>query len=42
MDKAPPRRLKRFQWRAHRLVWNLSGGRLLNRVGELPILEVGE
>jgi deazaflavin-dependent oxidoreductase (nitroreductase family) len=30
----------RLQWRAHRLVWDLSGGRLTNRVGGLPILEL--
>ncbi|HUF14973.1 MAG TPA: nitroreductase family deazaflavin-dependent oxidoreductase [Acidimicrobiia bacterium] len=40
MDKTPPRWLMRLQWRAHRLVWDLSGGRLTNRVGGLPIHEL--
>lgn len=30
----------RLQWRAHRLVWNLSGGRLGRRVLGMPVLEL--
>lgn len=34
------RRKMRFQWRLHKLLWNLSGGRLGRRVGGLPVLEL--
>lgn len=30
----------RFQWRAHKLVWNLSGGRLGARAVGMPVLEL--
>ncbi len=30
----------RFQWRAHRLSWNLSGGRLGRKVVGMPVLEL--
>ena len=30
----------RLQWRAHRLIWNLSGGRLGRRVAGMPVLEL--
>ena len=30
----------RFQWRIHKLVWNLSGGRLGRRVAGSPVLEL--
>lgn len=30
----------RFQWRAHRLVWNLSGGRLGRQAIGMPVLEL--
>jgi deazaflavin-dependent oxidoreductase (nitroreductase family) len=30
----------RFQWKAHKLVWNLSGGRLGRRAIGMPVLEV--
>lgn len=30
----------RLQWRAHRLIWDLSGGRLGRRIGEMPVLEL--
>ena len=30
----------RFQWRVHRLIWNLTGGRLGRRVIGMPVLEL--
>ena len=30
----------RFQWRAHRVIWDLSGGRLGRRVAGMPVLEL--
>ena len=30
----------RFQWKAHRVVWNLTGGRLGRRAVGMPILEL--
>ncbi len=30
----------RFQWRTHKLLWNLSGGRLGRRVAGMPVLEL--
>ena len=30
----------RFQWRVHKLIWNLSGGRLGRRATGLPVLEL--
>lgn len=30
----------RFQWMAHRLIWDLSGGRLGRRVIGMPVLEL--
>ena len=30
----------RFQWRMHKLIWNLSGGRLGRKVIGLPVLEL--
>lgn len=30
----------RFQWRLHRLAWDLSGGRLGRRVNGMPVLEL--
>jgi deazaflavin-dependent oxidoreductase (nitroreductase family) len=30
----------RAQWRAHRLLWKLSGGRLGRRVAGMPVLEL--
>jgi deazaflavin-dependent oxidoreductase (nitroreductase family) len=30
----------RFQWAAHKLVWNLSGGRLMRKVGGMPVVEL--
>ncbi|MBT8202794.1 MAG: nitroreductase family deazaflavin-dependent oxidoreductase [Acidimicrobiia bacterium] len=30
----------RLQWRMHKLVWNLSGGRLGRRIGEMPVVEL--
>lgn len=30
----------RFQWKMHKLMWNLSGGRLGRKVGGLPVLEL--
>ena len=30
----------RLQWKAHKLVWRLSGGRLGRTVGRMPVLEL--
>jgi deazaflavin-dependent oxidoreductase (nitroreductase family) len=30
----------RFQWRAHKVLWNASGGRLGRQIGGLPNLEL--
>lgn len=30
----------RFQWKMHKLVWNLSGGRLGRKVVGMPVLEL--
>lgn len=34
------RRFIRLQWRAHKLIWNRSGGRLGRRVRGMPVLEL--
>lgn len=34
------RTIMRIQWRAHKLLWNASGGRLGREIGGLPILEL--
>jgi deazaflavin-dependent oxidoreductase (nitroreductase family) len=34
------RSVMRFQWRMHKVLWNLSGGRLGRRVAGLPVLEL--
>ncbi|MDJ0923745.1 MAG: nitroreductase/quinone reductase family protein [Acidimicrobiia bacterium] len=34
------RRKLRFQWKAHRLIWNLSGGRLGRKLLGMPVLEL--
>ena len=34
------RTFMRFQWRAHKVLWNASGGRLGRKVGGLPTLEL--
>ncbi len=34
------RTMMRFQWRAHKLIWNLSGGLLGRRVVGMPVLEL--
>ena len=34
------RTFMRFQWQAHRLLWNLSGGRLGRKVAGMPVLEL--
>ncbi len=39
-SSSPSRSTLRFQWRAHKLVWRLSGGRLGRKVGGLPVLEL--
>jgi F420H(2)-dependent quinone reductase len=36
----PTRSAMRFQWRSHKLIWKLSGGRLGNRVVGMPVLEL--
>lgn len=40
MSTPPPRWWMRFQWRAHRLIWDLSGGRLGRRAIGMPVLEL--
>lgn len=30
----------RFQWRSHKLLWNLSGGRLGRRIAGMPVVEL--
>lgn len=40
MDKPPARWFMRLQWRAHRLVWDLSGGRLGRKAIGMPVLEL--
>lgn len=40
MDRPPPRLWMRLQWRAHKLVWNLTGGRLGRRAVGMPVLEL--
>ena len=40
MSTPPARWWMRFQWRAHRLIWDLSGGRLGRRVLGMPVLEL--
>ncbi len=40
MLERPSRRFMRFQWKLHRLAWNLSGGRLGRRVLGMPVLEL--
>ncbi len=39
MDDGNRKRM-RFQWKAHKLAWNLSGGRLGRRVMGMPVLEL--
>ena len=34
------RRRYRFLWRAHKAVWRASGGRLMNRMAGMPVLEL--
>jgi len=34
------RTFMRFQWKSHKLLWNLSGGRLGRRAAGLPVLEL--
>jgi deazaflavin-dependent oxidoreductase (nitroreductase family) len=34
------RKKMRFVWKAHKLLWNLSGGRLGRRMGGIPVLEL--
>lgn len=36
----PPRGFMRAQWRIHKLMWNVSGGRFGRRVGGMPVLEL--
>ncbi|MGA9594674.1 MAG: nitroreductase/quinone reductase family protein [Acidimicrobiia bacterium] len=40
MSSTSSRRFLRMQWRLHKLVWNLSGGRLGRRVSGMPVLEL--
>lgn len=40
MPEQPSRRFMRFQWKLHRLAWDLSGGRLGRRVLGMPVLEL--
>ena len=34
------RKKMRFVWRAHKLIWNLSGGRLGRKMDGIPVLEL--
>ncbi len=34
------RKKMRFMWRAHKLAWNLSGGRFGRKMGGIPVLEL--
>ena len=34
------RKKMRLVWRAHKLIWNLSGGRLGRKMGGIPVLEL--
>ena len=34
------RKKMRFVWEAHKLLWNLSGGRLGRKMGGIPVLEL--
>ena len=34
------RTLMRLQWKVHRLIWNLSGGRLGRKVTGMPVVEL--
>ncbi len=34
------RKKMRFMWKAHKLAWNLSGGRLGRTMGGVPVLEL--
>lgn len=40
MDRPPARWFMRLQWGTHRLVWNLSRGRLGGRAIGMPVLEL--
>lgn len=40
MESPPPRARMRFQWKVHKFVWNLSGGRLGTRAVGMPVLEL--
>jgi deazaflavin-dependent oxidoreductase (nitroreductase family) len=40
MDKPPPRWFMRLQWRVHRLVWAVSGGRVGRKAIGMPVLEL--
>lgn len=40
MRAPPPRWWMRLQWNVHRLVWDLSGGRLGRRAIGMPVLEL--
>lgn len=40
MDKPPSRTFMRLQWRVHRFVWDLTGGRLGRRAIGMPVLEL--
>lgn len=39
-DRRPPRWAMRAQWRAHRWLWDVSGGRVGGRLGRLRFLEL--
>ncbi len=36
----PNRSVVRFQWRAHKFLWSISGGRIGRRVVGMPVLEL--
>lgn len=40
MASTPPRGFIRIQWKLHKLLWSLSGGRVGRRVNGMPVLEL--
>lgn len=40
MDNPPPRTWMRLQWKTHRLLWDISGGRLGRKVVGMPVIEL--
>ena len=40
MEQPPPRMWMRFQWKIHKVLWNLSGGRVGTKAIGMPVLEL--